>query len=250
MSAENNIFENEKINRINNLSKDIDFKQLSAQWLEESMRKEYVYNFTWLGRPIIQNPIDIIALQEIIWKVKPDLIIETGVAHGGSVLFSASMLELNSLSGGPIDAKVIGIDIDIRKHNLNAIINHPLSKRIVLLEGSSISDNIKNKVTEMVHNKQKILVCLDSNHTHQHVLSELQFFSTFVSKESYCIVYDTFVEDVPEDVFKNRPWRPGNSPKSAVHEFLRSTSDFQIDYSIENKLMITVAPNGYLKRIK
>lgn len=241
-------FKQDRENRIKSYSKDRGFQERSRAWLEESMRKSYVYNFDWLGRPIIQNPIDIMAMQEIIWKVQPDLIIETGIAHGGSLIFSASMLELNAVCGGPSDAEVLGVDIEIRPHNREAIESHPLSKRISMIEGSSIADEIINKVKQKAQNKRKILVCLDSNHTHEHVLAELEAYASLVSLGSYCIVFDTFVEDVPEDVFQDRPWSHGNNPKTAVAEYLKSHPEFKNDSSIENKLLITVAPNGFLYR--
>lgn len=243
-------FEAEKIARIEEFGKDIEFQNRSRDWLEESMRKSYVYNFSWLGRPIIQNPIDIMAMQEIIWEVKPDLIIETGIAHGGSLIFSASMLELNAACGGHNDAEVLGIDIDIRPHNRRAIEEHPMSKRITTIEGSSIAPEVVAQVKEKVQGKSKILICLDSNHTHDHVLAELDAYASLTSVGSYCVVFDTFVEDVPADVFSNRPWHPGNSPKTAVWEYLKTHSEFEIDKSIHQKLLITVAPDGYLKRVR
>ncbi|NDU89033.1 MAG: cephalosporin hydroxylase [Ferrovum sp.] len=242
-------FEAEKAARIEAFGKDIAFQNRSRDWLEESMRKSYVYNFSWLGRPIIQNPIDIMAMQEIIWKVKPDLIIETGIAHGGSLVFSASMLELNAACGGPSDAEVLGIDIDIRPHNRKAIEGHPMSKRIAMFEGSSTAPEVIAQAKEKAKGKNRILICLDSNHTHEHVLAELEAYAPLVSAGSYCVVFDTFVEDVPALVFKNRPWHPGNSPKTAVWEYLKTHPEFEIDKSIHQKLLITVAPDGYLKRI-
>jgi len=242
-------FEAEKIARIEMFGKDTEFQNRSRDWLEESMRKSYVYNFSWMGRPIIQNPIDIMAMQEIIWEVKPDLIIETGIAHGGSLIFSASMLVLNAACGGPGDAEVLGIDIDIRPHNREAIEAHPMSKRITMIEGSSIAPEIVAQVKARAKGKKRILICMDSNHTHDHVLAELEAYAPLISVGSYCVVFDTFVEDVPADVFQNRPWHPGNSPKTAVWEYLKSHPEFEIDKTIPNKLLITVAPDGYLKRV-
>ena len=211
--------------------------------------KNVMYNFDWMGRPIIQLPGDIVAMQELIWEVKPDLIIETGIAHGGSLIFSASMLALNSTCGGPADAEVLGIDIDIRAHTRKAIEEHPLFNRITMIEGSCIAPDIIAQVNQKAKDKKRILVCLDSNHTHEHVLAELKAYAPLTSVGSYCVVFDTFVEDVPADVFHNRPWHPGNSPKSAVHEYLKTHAEFEIDKSIQNKLMITLVPDGYLKRI-
>lgn len=213
------------------------------------MRQHYAYNFEWLGRPIIQNPVDILAMQEIIWSVKPDLIIETGIAHGGSLIFSASMLELNAACGGNQYAEVLGVDIDIRAHNYDAIVAHPMAKRISMIQGSSISSDIIEQVKGKAEGKQRVLVCLDSNHTHTHVLAELQAYAQLTSVGSYCVVFDTFVEDVPADVFPDRPWGPGNNPKTAVWEYLKTHSEFEIDTRITNKLLTSVAPDGYLKRI-
>ena len=242
-------FEIERDARIEQLGKDVEFQAQSRDWLEQSMRKQYVYNFSWLGRPVIQNPIDLIAVQEIIWRVQPDLIIETGIAHGGSIIFSASMLELLALCGGKQDARVLGIDIDIREHNRDAILAHPMSRRISMLEGSSVAPDIVRQVQAAAEGKKSVLVMLDSNHTHEHVLAELAAYAPLVSKDSYCIVFDTFVEDVPADVFDNRPWQPGNSPKTAVHSFLKTHAEFEIDQGMQNKLQITVAPDGFLKRV-
>lgn len=242
-------FEQEKAERIATFGKDEEFKAHSQAWLEESMRKSYVYNFSWLGRPIIQNPIDMVAMQEIIWQVQPDLIIETGIAHGGSLIFSASMLELIASCTG-VEGEVLGLDIDIREHNRAAIEAHPLSKRITMIEGSSIAADIIAQIHAKAAGKQRVLVCLDSNHTHDHVLAELEAYAPLTSVGSYCVVFDTFVEDVPADVFQNRPWHSGNSPKTAVWEYLKTHDEFEIDQSIHNKLLITVAPDGYLKRVR
>jgi cephalosporin hydroxylase len=242
-------FEAERTARIEQLGQDHAFQAQSRDWLEQSMRKQYVYNFSWLGRPIIQNPIDIMAVQELMWTVQPDLVIETGIAHGGSIIFSASMLELIAACGGNPDARVLGIDIDIREHNKQAILEHPMSKRITMLQGSSVAPEIVAQVHAAAKDKQKVIVFLDSNHTHEHVLAELEAYAPLVSKDSYCVVFDTFVEDVPADVFDSRPWQPGNSPKTAVHQYLQTHPEFEIDKAMQHKLQITVAPDGFLKRI-
>lgn len=242
-------FENERHQRIQQLGHDKDFQKSSRDWLEMSMRNSYVYNFSWLGRPIIQNPIDIVAMQELIWSIQPDFIIETGIAHGGSLIFSASMLELNAACGGTQDAEVLGVDIDIREHNKTAIESHPMFKRISMIQGSSIDPEIIAQVKAKAEGKQRILVCLDSNHTHEHVLAELEAYAPLTSVGSYCVVFDTFVEDVPSDVFPDRPWGPGDNPKTAVWEYLKSHPEFEIDKQIDHKLLISVAPDGYLKRV-
>jgi len=210
-----------------------------------SCQYNYSYNFKWLGRPIIQYPQDMIAVQEIIWDVKPELIIETGIAHGGSLIFYASLLELIGEKG-----KVLGIDIDIRAHNRIEIEKHSMYKRIDMIEGSSVSETISDRVAYLVKNKKPVMVILDSNHTHEHVLAELNFYSQFVTPGSYLIVMDTVIEDMPENSFPNRPWGRGNNPKTAVVEFLKQNDRFVVDKSIEKKLVLTVAPDGYLKCIK
>jgi len=236
-------FENEKTERIKSYSSNEKFKELSKQWTVDSFRNKYVYNFNWLGRPIIQYPQDIMAMQEIIFEVKPDLIIETGIAHGGSLILSASILEVIG------HGEDLGIDIDIRKHNREKIETHLLSKRIKMLEGSSISTETKEYVSNFAKDKQKVVVFLDSHHTHEHVLEELNFYSKFVSKDSYIVTFDSFVEILPDDCSADRSWGKGNNPQTAVYEFLSQNENFEIDLEIENKLMITCAPKGYLKRV-
>ncbi len=189
-------------------------------------------------------------MQEIIWAVKPDLIIETGIAHGGSLIFSASMLELVASCGGPQDARVLGIDIDIRPHNRKAIEAHPMSKRIDMIQGSSIDPGIIGQAKAHALGRSQVLVCLDSNHTHDHVLAELKSYSPLVSVGSYCVVFDTLIEDLPADTYADRPWGPGNNPKTAVREFLQSNSEFEIDTGMNNKLLLTVATDGYLRKIR
>ncbi|MDM0081978.1 cephalosporin hydroxylase family protein [Variovorax sp. J31P179] len=216
--------------------------------MDSSIRAQYSYNFSWMGRPIIQYPQDIVAMQEIIWRVQPDLIIETGIAHGGSLIFSAAMLELNAACGGPADAKVLGIDIDIRAHNRAAIEAHPMFRRISMIEGSSVAPEVIDRVRQEAIGKGRVLVCLDSNHTHAHVLQELRAYAPLVTIGSYCVVFDTIVEDLPAELFPDRAWAPGDNPKTAVREFLAANSGFVIDHTIDQKLLVSVAPNGYLKR--
>lgn len=222
----------------------------SKEWMVNANAAKYSYHFEWMGRPIIQYPQDIMIMQELIWKIQPDLIIETGIAHGGSLIFMASMLELNAISGGPADARILGIDIDIRAHNRQAIEAHPMAKRIEMIQGSSISPDIVAQVKEVAKGKNRVLVSLDSNHTHDHVLAELQAYAPLTSVGSYCVVFDTVVEDLPGSAFPDRPWGPGDNPKTAVWEYLKTTDDFQIDASIDHKLLISVAPQGFLKRVK
>lgn len=253
-------FESEVQQNIADLGKDADLQALSRIWIREVSRHKWAYNFSWLGRPAIQFPNDAWAMQEIIWKIKPDLIIETGIAHGGSIIFSASMLALLDMcdaigtnqSFNPVQSrrKVIGIDIDIRAHNRKAIEQHPMASRIEMVQGSSIAPEVIQQVKEMARGYEKVLVCLDSNHTHDHVLAELEGYASLVSVGSYCVVFDTIVEDMPKELFLDRPWGPGDNPKTAVWEYLKSHPEFEIDKSIQDKLQITVAPDGFLKRIK
>lgn len=235
---------------IERLGEDKDVQELSRTWSRETNRNGYTYNFTWLGRPIIQYPQDILAMQELIWQVQPDLIIEMGIAHGGSLVFFASMLELNAACGGPVDAAVLGVDIDIRDHNRNAIEEHPMARRISMIEGSSIDPGIVEQVKAEARGKKKILVCLDSNHTHDHVLAELEAYAPLTSIGSYCVVFDTLIEDMPADMFEDRPWGHGDNPKTAVWEYLKTHPEFEIDKSVDYKLLISVAPDGYLKRTR
>ena len=239
---------------------DADFVAQSQAWLEASMRRRYVYNFDWLGRPIIQYPQDMVALQELVWTTRPDLIIETGIAHGGSLIFSASMLAMLDMcdaieEGKSFDPrssrrKVIGLDIDIRAHNKAAIESHPMASRIQMIQGSSIAPEVIAQVHTLARGYSRVLVCLDSNHTHEHVLAELEAYAPLTSVGSYCVVFDTFVEDMPEDLFPDRPWRPGDNPKTAVWKYLASHPGFEIDKAIQHKLLVTVAPDGYLKRVR
>lgn len=238
-------FDDESRLAIEKIGSDPGLKKITREWFDVASRHKYSYHFKWLGRPIIQFPQDILAMQELIWQIKPQLIIETGIAHGGSLVFYASMLELLGNHGS-----VLGIDIDIRAHNKMEIENHPMFKRIKMLEGSSIDKNIITKVYEYARDKTPIIVVLDSMHTHSHVLEELNAYSPLVTKDSYLVVFDTVVEDMPEGMFSDRPWGKGNNPKTAVWDFLKTNDRFEIDKEIENKLLITVAPDGYLRCIK
>jgi len=243
-------FRKEAIKRALSYQNNKPLQEASKAFFEQIVKAKYAYNFYWLGVPIIQAPQDLQAMQEIIWEVKPDLIIETGIAWGGSIIFSASMLVLLEVCDVIENGQVLGIDIDIRPHNEEAILAHPLSKKITMFEGSSIDEGIIQKVIEVAKGKKKILVCLDSNHTHDHVLAELRAYASLVSVGSYCIVGDTAIENVPGGTIPGSPWGKGNNPKTAVWEFLKTHTEFKIDKSIENKLLITAAPDGYLKRVK
>jgi len=241
-------FENERKQRIKANEKNASFLSAANQFNIQSVKPKYSYNFSWMGRPIIQYPQDIIAMQEIIWDIKPDLIIEAGIAHGGSLIYYASILELLSISGLG-EGSVLAVDIDIREHNRKEIESHPMFKRIEMNQGSSISPEIIDEIKKKAVGKNKILVLLDSNHTHQHVLEELEAYAPLVSKGSYCVVFDTFIEDMPDGSYPDRPWGQGDNPKTAVWKYLENHPEFEIDKSIQNKLLITVCPDGYLKKI-
>jgi cephalosporin hydroxylase len=226
---------------IDGLKKDETFRESSLAWMKQSLPHRYSYNFHWLGRPIIQYPQDMVAMQEIIWGVRPDLIVETGIAHGGSLIFYASICQL--LDHG----EVLGIDIDIRAHNREAIEAHPLARRIRMIEGSSISATVAQAVREAAEGK-RVLVVLDSNHTHAHVAEELKLYAPLVSSGSYCVVFDTLIQLLDDGTFPDRPWGLDDNPHTAVAEFLNSHPEFEVDRDIEAKLQITVAPGGYLRR--
>ncbi len=248
-----------------------ELERAAQQFTAASTIPKYSYNFSWLGRPIIQYPQDMVAMQELIWQVKPDLIIETGIAHGGSLILSASMLAMldycEAVDEGQVldpqvtHRRVLGLDIDIRPHNRSAIEAHPMAHRIDMIQGSSIDTDIIDQVHQYAKKHERILVFLDSNHTHDHVLAELEAYAPLVSQDSYCVVFDTLIEDMPKEAYPDRLWSQGNNAKTAVWEYLRCLKDegrsatdgaplnFEIDKAIENKLLITVAPDGYMKRV-
>ncbi|MDE2760542.1 MAG: cephalosporin hydroxylase family protein [Paracoccaceae bacterium] len=252
-------FKSEIEERIKAFETDPLLKESAHDFLYRSAVQKYSYNFHWMERPIIQYPQDIVAMQELIWSIRPDLIIECGIAHGGSLILNASILALidmcEAIEQGEVfnptksHRKVLGIDIDIRPHNLAAIQTHPMTSRIDMIEGSSISKGIINKVRDFAQNYNCILVCLDSNHTHDHVRAELDAYADLTSKGSYCVVFDTLIEDMPPDTYPDRPWGQGNNPKTAVWDFLKTHPEFAIDKSIASKYLITVAHDGFLKRI-
>ena len=264
-------FEHERRENIAGLGNDQLLKDRAFQWFQHSLQYKYSYNFSSLGRPIIQYPQDMVAMQELVWQIRPDLIIETGIAHGGSLILSASMLALLDYceaveSGQVLDPKttrrrVLGIDIDIRAHNRAAIESHPMAHRIDMIQGSSIAPAVIAQVHQIARGHQRTLVILDSNHTHDHVLAELEAYAPLTSPGSYCIVFDTVVEDLPDAMFPDRPWGQGNNPKTATWEYLRRLKEegrlaangaplaFEIDSALESKLLITVAPDGYLRRV-
>ena len=253
-------FQDELVQRVLDNAINAQLNESAASFMRESTVPKYSYNFSWQGRPIIQYPQDMVAMQELIWSIRPDLIIETGIAHGGSLIFSASMLAQLDICDAIESAekfdprvsnrKVLGIDIDIREHNRAAIMAHPMATRIQMIQGSSTSREIVEQVKTIAAKYSRVLVCLDSNHTHDHVLSELEAYAPLTSIGSYCVVFDTLIEDMPREMYPDRSWGPGNNPKTAAREYLKSHSEFEIDRSIQNKLLITVAPDGYLRRIR
>ena len=238
-------FKEERTGRVEGNGSNGELLNAAEAFNTASNKAQYSYNFSWMGRPIIQYPQDMIAMQEIIWNLQPDLIIETGIAHGGSLIYYASILELIG------KGEVLGIDIDIREHNKVAIESHPMFKGIKMIQGSSIDEAIVAQVKEHAEGKKTILVVLDSNHTHDHVLAELEMYAPFVSLNSYIVVYDTIVEKLPKNYLPGleRPWGVGDNPHTAATTFLATNKNFVIDKAIDNKLLISVAPDGYLKRI-
>lgn len=239
-----NDFEQRNERHIRALGADEESQRLTRQWFDRVSTFEYSYHFTWLGRPIIQFPQDVVAAQEIIWATKPDLIIETGIAHGGSLIFYASLLEL---LGG--DGLVLGIDVDIRAHNRAEIEKHQMSKRIRMIQGSSTDPDVVAQVRKQAMGRKSVMVVLDSNHTRDHVAAELDAYADLVTKGNYLLVFDTVIEDMSPGAFPNRPWGKGDNPKIAVHRFLERDRRFEIDRRIQDKLLITVAPDGYLRRV-
>lgn len=232
----------ERDKRILGFATDTAFQDISRTWRQMALERKYMNNFSWLGRPLIQFPGDVMAVQELITTIRPTLVVETGIAHGGSLLLSASMLYLNNIRG-----KVVGVDIDIRSHNRKAIEETHFADQIKLIEGSSVDNHVFAMVEKEVSPDDRVMVFLDSNHTHDHVFQELELYSKLVSPGSYLVVFDTHVEDMPESFeWTDRPWGKGNNPKTAVHAWLPQNPQFEIDHNIENKIMITSAPDGFL----
>ena len=246
--------------RVKSYKDEEEMRKAAADFMLSSTKPKYCYNFSWQSRPIIQYPQDMVAMQEIIWKVKPDLIIEMGIAHGGSLIYNASILamldmceaikEHRIIDPKISERKILGVDIDIREHNKTEIEKHPMSSRIEMIEGSSISPEIIEKVKDYAKDYKCILVCLDSNHTHEHVLAELEAYAPLTSVGSYCVVFDTIIEDLPKDAYPDRPWGPGDNPKTAVYDYLKNHPNFEIDKNIFEKLLISVCPDGFLKKLR
>jgi cephalosporin hydroxylase len=237
-------FERECRANAERMAEDPELRATSDAWIAHAARYKYTYNFRWLGLPVIQLPQDLIALQEIVWAVQPELVIETGIARGGSLVFYASLLQL---LGG--DRRVIGIDVDLRAHNRAALEAHPLFPRITLIDGSSIDPAVVARVGELAAGRAPVMVVLDSNHTADHVRAELAAYAPLVTPGSYLVVLDTVIETMPDAQFADRPWRKGNSPWTAVAELLASSDRFVVDRELEDRLLLSVAPRGYLRRV-
>ncbi len=243
-------FLQETRDRIQQQGQSESLKKLANDFMVATTEPKYCYNFTWLGRPVIQYPQDIVAMQELLFSVQPDVVVETGIAHGGSLILYASILELVAACGGPSDARVIGVDIEIRDHNRQAIEAHPMFKRITMFQGSSTDAAIVDTVKAEIRPDQKVMVVLDSNHTHDHVLKELELYAPLTSVGSYCVVFDTIIEDMPEGMYPDRPWDVGDNPKTAANTYVEQHSEFVVDLEKDAQLLITVAPGGFLKRVR
>lgn len=252
-------FEQEVTERLAAAKDNAELRAMGRAFTVATTPSQYSYNFFWTGRPIIQYPQDMVAMQEIVWSTRPDLIIETGIAHGGSLMLSASLLTIldycDAVEAGEMldprqpKRRVLGVDIDIRAHNRAAIDAHPLVGRIDMIEGSSIAPEIVDHVRAHAEGVERVMVCLDSNHTHEHVLAELNAYADLVTQGCYCVVFDTVVEDIPAEMSSNRPWGPGDNPKTAVGEWLKDHPEFVVDDDIDSKLLVSVSEGGYLRRV-
>lgn len=238
-------FFTERHTDIINMGQDEELRRKSIDWMVHADKYKYTYNFTWMGRPIIKFPSDMVIQQELMWQIKPDLVIETGIAHGGSIIFSAAMQQMMGISNG----RVIAVDIDIRDHNRQEIEAHPMSKHITMIQGSSVDADIFAQVKELARDAKTVMVILDSNHTHQHVYDELKLYADLVTVGSYCILPDTFIEFFPKGYYDNRPWDVGDNPCTAARQFLSERSDFELDSFLTSKGMISEGLDGYLKRV-
>jgi cephalosporin hydroxylase len=235
-------FESKKKQAANLLSQNVGIKKRAMDLLVDANNYMYSHQFTWLDVPVIQLPQDLFVTQEILFKTKPDLFIETGIAWGGSVLFHAGILELIG------NGHLIAIDRVLPDKIKEEIAKHPFSKRITLIEGDSTDPSVLKKVSELVHGNKKVGAFLDSNHEHFHVLNELRAYGPMVTSGQYLTVYATAIEFLPEPRVKNRPWGHGNNPLTAMHEYLKENKNFSIDTQFENKLLSSFAPNGRLIR--
>jgi cephalosporin hydroxylase len=231
---------------IQRMGADEELRRKSIDWMLHADKYKYTYNFTWMGRPIIKFPSDMVIQQELMWKLRPDLVIETGIAHGGSIVFTSSMMEMMG-----IDGEVVGIDIDIRKHNRAEIEKHPMAKRITMYEGNSVDAGMIEKVRLHTAGKRCVMVVLDSLHSHDHAYKELVAYAPMATTGSYCILPDTFIEFFPKGYYSStRPWDVGDNPYTAMKQYLAETDLFEIDRALTDKAMITETVDGYLKRVR
>lgn len=223
---------------------DPEIQRLDRELTIVSDEHDYSYMWNWLGLPIIQMPADIVVTQEIIWQNRPQVIIETGVARGGSVVLHASMLQLIG------EGQVVAVDIDIRPHNRAAVEEHPLAYRVTLIEGSSVEADVLDQLEAAIGDAERVMVVLDSNHTHEHVLAEIELYTRFVTPGQFMIVADTLVEDLPYQEHRPRPWGPGDNPKTAVDQYLKENPGvYEVDEVVNSKLLLTSSRGGYLRKL-
>lgn len=234
-------FEAMKLQTAAEMATDAELNRRALDVSIDADRYSYSYQWTWLGLPIIQMPPDIVATQEIIWSCRPQLVIETGVARGGSAILSASILEILG------EGRVVAVDIDVRAHNRAAIEEHPLAHRIDLVQGSSVDPDVVAQVAALAAGLDRVMVILDSNHTHEHVLAELEAYAPMVTEGQFLIVADTAIEHIPVQDHRPRPWAPGNSPASALDDYVARHPRFEADPHVNAKLLMTSSPGGYLR---
>lgn len=244
MSFDREKFEADRLNNAVSLEQDNELQDLAIDLITKSDKHGHAYQWTWLDLPIIQSTEDIIAAQELVWKVKPDVIIETGIAWGGSIVFYASLLQLIG------KGKIVGIDVALPQKNIDKIMAYPFSDRIELIKGSSIDQAIVDQAASHVNSGDTVMLMLDSNHTHEHVLKELEMYAHLVTKDSFIIVSDTVVEDIPPQEHRPRPWGPGDNPKTAVNAFLETADRFVLDPYYNAKALVTFDKGGYIKCVK
>jgi cephalosporin hydroxylase len=242
-------FENEVADNVRRVIQDHSLKLQSRQWLASASKYGYTYNFKWLGTTVVQLPADLICVQEIIWDYKPDLIVETGIARAGSASFYTSLLALLELNGHVQNARYVGIDVEIREHARVALSKEPiLRKYATAIEGSSIDPEVVKAVSIVASEHSRVIVVLDSSHTHSHVYSELRAYAALVPKGGYIVVFDTSIEWDSEAKWGNRPWGPGDSPSTALDLFLKEYPNFVRDRELSDKGLISVIEGGVIRR--
>ncbi|MDP2156434.1 MAG: CmcI family methyltransferase [Nitrospirota bacterium] len=235
-------FEELRLTSAREMAADEALKKDALDVLVRADQYRWIHQTNWMGEPILNLPQDMFALQEIIFRTRPKFIIESGVAWGGSLLFYATLMEV---LGGE---RIIGIDIFIPEDLRERIYAHKkLSERITLINSSSIEESTVSRVKSIIGDSREVMVILDSYHTHEHVLKELRSYSPFVGQGHYIVCGDTVVENIPVQEHRTRPWVPGNNPRTAVREFLKENGRFAVDTAIENKLLFTCNPGGYLR---